>query len=35
MAHHQIGTDLDDESVRSIADFLGALTDKPRVGEPK
>ena len=35
MAHHQIGTDLDDEAVRRIVDFLGALTDKPRVGEPK
>lgn len=30
MAHHQIGTDLGDESVRSIADFLGALSDKTR-----
>ena len=30
MAHHQIGTDLDDEAVRRIADFLSALTDKVR-----
>lgn len=35
MAHHQIGTDLDDEAARRIADFLRALTDKPRLGGPK
>lgn len=29
MAHHQTGTGLDDDAVRRIADFLGALNDKP------